>query len=313
MLQLAIIALQIIPSITVIIPAYNAEKYIQTSVQSVINQSLQNKEIIVVNDGSTDSTKSALRKLQITYPNLIFYNLEQNMGPLFARQYGVQKSRGEYVLQLDADDSLRHQHVLKDLLAYTIQKPDILHFQHQAVKYFPDNSTQEISWWGNAQVESANSSNMLNMLVHAQIHWLIHGKLIKRTIFAQAIEQINDTRHLIYGDDEVLCIAVFSIAQSYNGVPYIGYNFNQRQDSVTGQRNQSLQTQLKVITDYFSTRDLVQKFLPPDLFNIRNRITKDYEVNLQNLAKLKDNSIVNVCTMYKIRGIDTQSLCNDIQ
>ncbi|CAL6006630.1 Glycosyl_transferase family 2 protein [Hexamita inflata] len=299
--------------ISVIIPAYNAEKYIQTAVMSVISQSLESKEIIVVNDGSTDSTRDILVEMQKTYTQLAVYHMEENKGLFYVRQYGVNKSNGEYLLHLDADDSLRHDNVLRDLLNFTAEKPDVLHFHHQAVQYYPDNTSKEINWWGNGQVESADSSNMLSHLVYAKIHWLIHGKLVKRSVFVEALGLINDTRHLIYGEDEIQCIAIFSIAKSYKGIPYVGYNFNHREDSVTGQRTRSLKTLLKVIEDYFATRDLVQKFLPTYLFDLRNRVTKDYNKNLEALARFNDSSIAEVCQKYKARGIETFSYCLDIK
>ncbi|CAL5979739.1 Glycosyl_transferase family 2 protein [Hexamita inflata] len=244
------------------------------------------------------------------YKQIQVFNMDSNMGPFYCRQFGVNQSNGKYILQLDADDSLRHQNVLKDLLTLTNDNPDIIHFWHQGVK-INQNSIENISAWGNLNVKTANNSNMLRLLVQGQIHWLIHGKLIKRDIFVKAIYLLNDSRHLIYGDDEVLCIAIFSIATYYKGTAYVGYNFTQKEESVTGKKYSNMNNIIKVIEDYFSARDLTQRFLSERLFTIRNSITQDYETNLENLIQYNDSiAITKVCKMYEERGLQTKSKCD---
>lgn len=88
--------------VSVIIPAYNSEKWINQAIESVINQSYTNIEIIVVNDGSTDGTQKILENLKQKY-GIQYYNIE-NSGPANARNYGVSKSKGELIAFLDADD-----------------------------------------------------------------------------------------------------------------------------------------------------------------------------------------------------------------
>jgi len=87
--------------VSVIIPAYNAEPYIERSVKSVINQTYRNLEIIVVDDGSTDKTAEIVKSYND--PRIIYlYQENQGQGP--ARNYGIGKSTGQYVTLLDADD-----------------------------------------------------------------------------------------------------------------------------------------------------------------------------------------------------------------
>ncbi|CAL6054611.1 Glycosyl_transferase family 2 protein [Hexamita inflata] len=293
--------------ISVIIPAYNAQNTINSTVMSVLLQKSINIEIIVINDGSVDNTKNILENLHNKYKQIQVFNMDLNMGPFYCRQFGVNQSSGKYILQLDADDSLRHQNVLYDLLTLTNDSPDIIHFWHQGVK-INGNIIENISAWGNLNVKTANNSNMLRLLVQGQIHWLIHGKLIKRDTFVKAIHLLNDSRHLIYGDDEVLCIAIFSVASYYKGTAYVGYNFTQKEESVTGSKYSNINNIIKVIEDYFSARDLTQRFLTERLFTIRNSITQDQETNLENLIKFNDTlAITKVCQMYEERGLLTKS------
>ena len=91
--------------VSVIIPAYNAEKYLQECLNSVLNQTYKDVEVVVVNDGSTDGTKSILDTYAVRYSNIKVINTE-NGGVSRARNIGLDNASGEYIMFLDADDLL---------------------------------------------------------------------------------------------------------------------------------------------------------------------------------------------------------------
>jgi glycosyltransferase involved in cell wall biosynthesis len=86
--------------VSIIIPAYNAEKYIAEAIDSILSQDYQNKEVIVVNDGSTDTTLKILEQ----YGDKIKVISKNNEGEAAARNTGVAAARGVYIAWLDADD-----------------------------------------------------------------------------------------------------------------------------------------------------------------------------------------------------------------
>lgn len=88
------------PLVSVVIPAYNDEKYIEETIQSVLLQTYKNIEIIVVDDGSSDSTAELVRQLG---SNIKLLQVK-NGGPAKARNAGIKTSSGEYIAFLDADD-----------------------------------------------------------------------------------------------------------------------------------------------------------------------------------------------------------------
>ncbi|HEV2349354.1 MAG TPA: glycosyltransferase [Terriglobia bacterium] len=83
-----------------IIPVYNGEKYIEEALESVLGQTFQNIEIIVVNDGSTDGTEQRVGK----YTGRITYIAQTNQGQTAARRNGLNHSRGAWIAYLDCDD-----------------------------------------------------------------------------------------------------------------------------------------------------------------------------------------------------------------
>lgn len=89
------------PLVSVIIPAYNAKKTILRTLQSALNQTYSPIEIIVVNDGSTDTTLEVVRSIK---DKRIRVYSQSNKGPSAARNYGAKKAKGEYLSFLDADD-----------------------------------------------------------------------------------------------------------------------------------------------------------------------------------------------------------------
>lgn len=88
------------PLVSVVIPAFNSEKYIKDCIRSVLQQTYQNIEIIVVDDGSTDGTQSKLQELS----NEIIVLRKENEGAASARNLGILHSSGIYIALLDSDD-----------------------------------------------------------------------------------------------------------------------------------------------------------------------------------------------------------------
>ena len=90
------------PKVSIIMPAYNASRYVFEAVSSVLNQSYRNFEIIVVDDGSVDETPEVLE----SFGERIRVIRQHNQGPSAARNNGLQVADGSYVLFLDSDDLL---------------------------------------------------------------------------------------------------------------------------------------------------------------------------------------------------------------
>ena len=91
---------------SVIIPAYNCEKTIGATVESVLKSGLSDFEIIIINDGSKDNTKVVCDKLSQEHPEVICIHKE-NGGVSSARNRGIDESKGEYILFMDADDTYK--------------------------------------------------------------------------------------------------------------------------------------------------------------------------------------------------------------
>jgi glycosyltransferase involved in cell wall biosynthesis len=92
------------PKISAVIPIYNCEKTIKAAVRSIQNQNMADIEIILVNDRSTDSSLQIIQELSEEDPRIKIFNNEKNMGTLYTRSFGILKSQGKYIMNLDNDD-----------------------------------------------------------------------------------------------------------------------------------------------------------------------------------------------------------------
>ena len=101
-------------NVSVIIPVYNVEKYLVDCLESVIQQSMREIEIICVNDGSTDSSYDILSEYADKDPRILILNKE-NKGLSAARNTGLRKASGKYILFLDSDDYLSSPDILESL------------------------------------------------------------------------------------------------------------------------------------------------------------------------------------------------------
>ncbi len=90
------------PKISVIMPAYNAALYIREAIESVLNQSFQNFEFIIINDGSTDETLNIIQSFNDS--RIVLINNSKNLGIIKTRNIGLQLAKGEYIAKMDADD-----------------------------------------------------------------------------------------------------------------------------------------------------------------------------------------------------------------
>lgn len=95
--------------VSIIVPVYNSEKYLKDCLDSLVNQTLQEIEIIAIDDNSTDNSLNILKEYEIKYPSIVkvFHN-EKNLGQSATRNKGIQIAKGEYIGFLDSDDYINY-------------------------------------------------------------------------------------------------------------------------------------------------------------------------------------------------------------
>ena len=101
--------------VSVIIPIYNAEKYLARTLESVLEQTYRNVEVVLVDDKSNDNSSEIVQSYQGKYPQIVYYCQETNMGAGYARNKALEIAQGQYVAFLDADDLWKNDKLEKQL------------------------------------------------------------------------------------------------------------------------------------------------------------------------------------------------------
>ena len=124
--------------LSVIVPVYNVEKYLEECINSIINERIEKMEIIVINDGSTDNSLEILKKIKKTKRESNLKIIEQeNSGISVARNKGIEAARGEYLYFIDSDDFLEKNGLKLLLEEIIVKNADIIRGNY--VEYYSEN------------------------------------------------------------------------------------------------------------------------------------------------------------------------------
>lgn len=164
-------------NITIIVPVYKAEKHIHKCLDSLVNQTLRNIEIICINDGSPDNSLAILKQYAKKDSRIIVLN-QINAGPSSARNHGLKVASGEYILFCDSDDFLDLNTC--ELMYTTIieKKVDMVicdfHFIKENLEYNrPGLEWHCLNQFGFYRLTQKNMS---------QVHWVLCNKLYKNSV-----------------------------------------------------------------------------------------------------------------------------------
>mgnify|MGYP005844005933 CR=1 FL=1 len=132
------------PLISVIVPTHNRGHLIKRAIESILNQTFQDFEVIVVDDGSTDSTEEVIKK--INNNKVVYVKHDSNKGASAARNTGIKNSRGKYIAFLDSDDIWLKDKLEKQLNEFNLSSPDTA-VVHCGVQYIDYKTQQPLTQW----------------------------------------------------------------------------------------------------------------------------------------------------------------------
>ncbi len=213
--------------VSIIIPAYNSEKYIQKAFDSVHEQTLTNIEIIFIDDGSTDKTAHLLQEYKMTDNRVQVITHPKNMGLGAARNSGMAKARGEYIFFLDSDDYI-HPNALEVLYEKSqSEELDILqaqHIEHQGntKKLLPKNIIP--------------FTKAIDGITYYNEGVFIEPKACAKLWKTDFIRQHNLQFSKGYYEDMAMIFYAFSIAKRVNNLMFPAYHYIIRNNSITQQK-----------------------------------------------------------------------------
>ena len=205
-----------------IVPVYNTEKYLKKCLDSLVNQTYKDFEIIVVNDGSTDKSSNIISKYQKKYKNIIVIDKE-NEGLSMARNRGVQKSSGKYIIFVDSDDYVSNK--LLEEVDKKIDDSDILRFQIAT----EDEEYTKINEYHEEGFESMCGYDAFKYLSSYHFVEPAWCNVIRKNYY---IENKFSFKKGVYHEDFGLIPYVIYKARKVKSIDFIGYYYIQRNGSI---------------------------------------------------------------------------------
>lgn len=237
------------PFISVCIPVYNMEKYIERSLLSIINQSFKNFEIIVVNDYSKDQTINIIQRLQSEDNRIKVINHNKNLGVYLSRIESVLYSKGEYILLIDPDDMILNQNLFEELFNYNLRYHfDIIEFSvfHQKEKkskifFPPEHGFNHYHRFKKKIIYQPELSNILFFQPNSNNYSMIicrtsWNKLYKKSLLIRSINYLEKefkSNFLIAADDTPINLINFQFANNYSNIFLPGYLYFLRKNSMS--------------------------------------------------------------------------------
>lgn len=259
--------------ISIVVPVYNVEKYVDRCLRSLVTQTLQDIEIIIVNDGSQDKSVEIIEKYLKENPTKIKYYEKKNGGLSSARNYGIEYATGEYIAFLDSDDYVE-TNMYEEM--YNLAK-----------KENADMVECDFIWeWEfgkkifDKRREYKTKEDMMKK--PRVIAW---NKIYKREILNK--NKIRFPDGLIYEDLEFF----LKLLPHLNIISYINkyfVHYTQREDSIINKQTEKIENIFKIldnIFDYYKVQNIYYKY-EKELKYMSRRILLGS--SLRRIFKLKD-------------------------
>lgn len=266
--------------VTVIVPAYNAEKTIEKCVDSIFAQSYQNMEIIIVDDGSTDKTPEICQRYEIG--SRVKYFWQENSGVSAARNKGLELASGQKIIFCDSDDwlpkhaveSLMYNSENVDLVVSGIEKAD----KDGLKKYIPKE--RYITTREDIVTSLINCSYFMPIIV---------AKLFDAQIIRG--DNKNDVQFSTqsYGEDTIFMYEYLLRTKHIRFVDVVTYHINEVQGSLSTKIVKNIWEQMKNV--YMASLPLIADF-PDAKFYV---LLRSIKITLYNDKKISKEKLINTC------------------
>ena len=275
------------PKVSVIVPVWNIEKTIEKTIKSILNQNMQEIEIVLVNDGSTDNSERILNMYEKKHKDKIKIVNKKNGGLSSARNSGIRVATGEYIMFLDGGDYI-NENLLKDLERYIDQKIDLIKFKMTLVD---ETGTEIEKIKGPIFRKCSGETAFLNLCGKDNYLEVACIYLYRREFFEKNNFKYNENMyHQNYGgtyhEDFGLTPLIILKAQTVVSAENYGYYYIQDENSIT--RNDNYDKQIDKANDLLIHYDTLLQFLK------ENEISKEVEEQIKAyytnviILKLKD-------------------------
>lgn len=242
------------PTTSIIVPVYNVANYLENCVRSILSQTEQDFELLLIDDGSTDESGALCDTLAENDPRIRVIH-QENRGLGGARNTGIEAACGEYLLLIDSDDAILPETLERALIAARAQNADIAVFGFFTV----DEQGNRLGDFPCGLPNTAFSpSEHRDCLLTSPCAW---NKLYKRELFVRTGIRYPSR---VWYEDIRTTLKLFTQAERITGVDYLGYAYLQRAGSIMNsgnlQRNTEIIDAFEDLLDWFGEQNLMKDY-----------------------------------------------------
>ena len=220
--------------VSVLIPVYNTEKYLSACLDSVVNQTLLDIEIICVEDGSTDNSKDILRIYATKDSRFRIIYHEKNEGLLKARKDAAMIAQGKYIMFLDSDDIFFTDACEKAYVAIEKKQTDVVQFGVEVFNV--PEALKSVPFLAVKDIDVLESTNLLNLWSAGKIrNWTTWNKIYRADLCKKAFQSVEDI-YMVIGEDLYFTACFRYFARSFCMITDVLYKY--RWDSCIWGSNQ---------------------------------------------------------------------------
>ncbi|NJN45506.1 MAG: glycosyltransferase [Candidatus Competibacteraceae bacterium] len=281
------------PLISVIVPVYGTEKYLRRCLDSLLNQTYQNLEIIIINDCSPDGSATIIDEYAHSDNRVVQFNNSHNMGLFHSRLVGADLSTGDYITFLDSDDYLAIDTYRLLQRALENENADIA-CCNIVMEHEPENR-KYIHQLNNKKAEKISGDRILAEYFDQEglsFYWhTVWNKMYSISSWKKARPHYEGVKkHLIMAEDFAFCTVLYFYSEHFVSVEYDGVFYSQNENASTGLYG-SIEKYIKNITDLGTAFNFIESFLREvniyethkvKFFNWKSRYSRFWVDNINN-------------------------------
>lgn len=256
---------------SVIVPTYNYGCYLPRCIESIMQQDYPYFEVIIVDDGSTDDTPQIVPTLLEKYGSKLSYHRQNNQGVAVARNVGIEHAKGDYLILLDADDTIK-PHAFNVYLDYVKRMPTMDFFIAQHETAFANGKIKAAKV---SQLAQSKQQNFVDYLLKHKISMANGAILIKKAVFKELIYP----GHLRRAEDLVFNALMLAKFQGIV-IPQPLMTVYKHENSLRQESQEYAATLLLIVDEIFNRN------LPPELMKYRKAFIVKRKLSLFRILYL---------------------------
>ena len=291
------------PEISVLVIAYNVERYISRCLDSILGQSCHDIEIVVVDDGSSDGTGTILKDYAGRDQRVRVVSHPENKGTLQARMTAINASKGKYIMFVDGDDTLKPYACERLLDEARRQDADFVVAGYDVV--YPDGT---VSSEKNVLNYGSSSSGLIRSMVFNECTRYLWARLFEKKLFTD--HPLRESRRIVFGEDQLLSYHSALHVRKAVSIDVSVYDYYQYQASLTGMERGKIAKSFKdrVLVNSLSLdllsgqeRAVVDKAESDIIRLFFNMVKKGHCSREVLMATVKENSLAGLLSIANLR------------